>query len=413
MSHGYRWTLEQILEEERRLRALAEEQVRVYREVLTTLAMQLAPHVVDGQRRENPHFPNNLSPQAWQDLFSQIAQTPLRQRANGWYPQRGQEVDPLQQRVQQLAEENQRLQGQIADLTAAKEKPERHMQQMTTPGTDQRKIERTAIVDAAPPATCHLPPAALSLPAAPPARFASLFRTWERDGLVLALLASTGWSLRHAIDEALAEQVGITVGSGSTKRVFNRLEKSGLVTQPVYDLGNLQAAMLLLTEKGATVANAIGFDPVPSEWTALMQAHGGDQQAKHAALCCTFAYQARKRGWTVYLCPAVEGPAEPDALIVNDDSSIYVEVEAESGDPERRMRKWRNLADLQGFVALCANNETVRERLVTEARAAAQDGVATDVSTLIQKARIGEDGFWVEEWGRQRNSRQQAAGSQS
>lgn len=265
-------------------------------------------------------------------------------------------------------------------------------------------------VDAAPPAACRLLPASLSLPAAPPARFASLFRTWERDGLVLALLASTGWSLRHAIDEALAEQVGITVGSGSTKRVFNRLEKSGLVSQPVYDLGNLQAAMLLLTEKGATVAKAIGFDPVPSEWTMLMQAHGGDQQAKHAALCCTFAYQARKRGWTVDLCPSVEGPAEPDALIAKDDNSIYVEVEAESGDPERRMRKWRNLADLQGFVALCANSEAVRERLVTEARAAAPNGVATDVSTLIQKARIGEDGFWVETWGRQRNSRQQAAG---
>jgi hypothetical protein len=302
--------------------------------------------------------------------------------------------------VQQLAEENQRLQGQIADLTAAKGKLEHQMQQMPTPGTEQRTPMKAPSVKAMPPATCHLPPAALSLPAAPPARFASLFRTWERDGLVLALLASTGWSLRHAIDEALAEQVGITVGSGSTKRVFNRLEKSGLVTQPVYDLGNLQAAMLLLTEKGATVAKAIGFDPVPSEWTRLMQAHGGDQQAKHAALCCTFAYQARKRGWTVYLCPAVEGPAEPDALIVNDESSIHVEVEAESGDPERRMRKWRNLADLQGFVALCANNEAVRERLVTDARAAAPDGVATDVSTLIQKARIGEVGFWVEQWGR-------------
>jgi hypothetical protein len=400
MSHGYRWTLEQILEEERRLRALAEEQARAYRSVLTTLAIQFAPHVVDAQRRENPQFPNNLAPQAWQDLFSQITQTPLRQRTNGWYPQHQQDDGQLEERMQQLEEENRNLQQKVAALTAAKENLERQMQSMTAPATNQLTVEEASSIDDVPSATCNMPPAALSLPAAPPSRFASLFRTWERDGLVLALLATTGWNLRHAIDEALAERVGIAVGSGSTKRVFNRLEKSGLVTQPVYDLGNLQAAILLLTDKGSSVAKAIGHDPVPSEWMILMREHGGEQQAKHAALCCTFAYQARKRGWTVHLCPTVEGPAEPDALIVNDERSIYVEVEAESGEPERRMRKWRNLADLQGFVALCANNDVVRERLVTEARAAAPYGVATDVSTLIQRARIGEEGFWVDKWGR-------------
>ena len=277
------------------------------------------------------------------------------------------------------------------------------MQRITAPATNQATVEKAASVDAVPPASSGtlrgLPPAALSLPAAPPSRFASLFRTWERDGLVLALLASTGWSLRHAIDEALAERVGIAVGSGSTKRVFNRLEKSGLITQPVYDLGNLQAAILLLTEKGSSVAKAIGFDPVPSEWTVLMREHGGDQQAKHAALCCTFAYQARKRGWTLQFCPTVEGPAKPDALIDTDDTSIYVEVEAESGEPERRMRKWRNLADLQGFVALCANTASVRERLVAEARAAARHGMATDVASLIQRTRNDDDELWVERWG--------------
>lgn len=245
-----------------------------------------------------------------------------------------------------------------------------------------------------------------SLPPSPPSRYAALFTHWEREGLALQILASTGWSLRYAVDEALASNLGIGTGSGSVKRLFARLEKMGLVTSTVYDLGGVRAAILLLSERGNQVAQGCGFPPVASEWETLLAAHGGERQARHAALCCAFAYQARKRGWRVELCPDVPGNAEPDMALHRGEERIFVEVEAESGEAERRMRKWRNLADLQGYVALCANNTGVRERLSAEARAAAKQGVATDLTSLI-KGQEGDDSLWVEGWGRKAANRNQ------
>jgi hypothetical protein len=249
-----------------------------------------------------------------------------------------------------------------------------------------------------PRAKSHPPPARAKrpLPPAPPPRYAALFQNWEREGLALALLATTGWSLRYAVDEALAAQLDIGAGSGSIKRLFRRLEKVGLVGGQVYSVGDLRAAILWLTAQGKAVATAMGYAPVPSEWEILLQAHGGVQQANHAALCCVFAYQARRRGYQVQLCPPVAGPAQPDVLVANGQETLYVEVEAESGEPERRMRKWRNNADLQGCVALCANTERVRQRLVAEARLASPRGLATDVSALVREEGTG---LWVERWG--------------
>jgi hypothetical protein len=247
-----------------------------------------------------------------------------------------------------------------------------------------------------PSAACRLPPAACPLSPAPPPRYAALFQNWDREGLALALLATTGWSLRYAVDEALAAQLEIGAGSGSIKRLFRRLEKVGLVGGQVYTVGDLRAAILWLTAQGKAVATAMGYAPVPSEWEILLQAHGGIQQANHAALCCVFAYQARRRGYQVQLCPPVAGPAQPDVLVANGQETLYVEVEAESGEPERRMRKWRNNADLQGCVALCANTERVRQRLVAEARLASPRGLATDVSALVREEGTG---LWVERWG--------------
>jgi hypothetical protein len=211
------------------------------------------------------------------------------------------------------------------------------------------------------------------------------------------LLATTGWSLRHAIDEALAERLAIGTGSGSIKRLFRRLEKVGLVRSSVYDLGGVRAAILTLSEQGGIVAAAAGFPPIPSDWQRLMTAHGGERQALHAALCCAVAYQARQRGYTVTVCPPVDGPSSPDLALTQGEQTLYLEVEAESGSPERRMIKWRNQADLQGFVALCANNNGVRERLAAEARAASPHGLATDLASLIRQETPS---FWVDRWGR-------------
>jgi hypothetical protein len=143
---------------------------------------------------------------------------------------------------------------------------------------------------------------------------------------------------------------------------------------------------------------ACGVQPVSSEWDRLLATHGGSAQTAHAGLVCTFTYHARRRGYATTVCPEVIGPAAPDAHVSRNDESLYVEVEDESGSSERRMRKWRNQAALQGRAALVAVTPAARTNLVNEACAAGvEHGVASDLQTLIETQEIGGP-LWVVEW---------------
>jgi hypothetical protein len=383
-----RWGLDAWLEEERRLRTLAEAEVRGYRRLLEQIALHLAPHRVDAQRRQNPHFPAYLTPSEWLTFFTALPPLTLPAR-NGWKPR----PDPtdLARRLDQVEAERDALRQRLAEIESAPPMP------TTTVLPDSAPSISPLPPSSGLPAACRpLPADSFVLSPAPPTRYAARFQQWEREGLVLALLALTGWSLRHAIDEAVAERVGIGVGSGSTKRLFRRLETQKLVASQVYRVGEVQAAILTLTPDGEAVVRAMGLTPVPSEWSILMARHGGPAQSPHAALCCVFAYQARRRSYGVTFCPSVSGPAQPDLALTHGDEVCYVEAEAESGEVERRLVKWRNQADLQGYVALCAPSESVRQRLVAEAKLASPRGKATDVASLIR----GDEGdLWVEKWG--------------
>ena len=79
----------------------------------------------------------------------------------------------------------------------------------------------------------------------------------------------------------------------------------------------------------------------------------GDEQLRHTAAICAFAYHARKRGYDTLVCPQVEGLAEPDILLTNGQESLYVEVQRQGGERWRRAAKWRNLLRLQDEVILC------------------------------------------------------------
>jgi hypothetical protein len=399
--------LDQLLSEERRLRSLAEAEVRAYRKTLTKLALRLAPAAFDARRRQDPTSFERFSPDDWQSFFESVQREEERPK-KGWGS--GQQATGNEQRTEEHGHQQATSSERIADsqpptanspqLSAISLRQAMSNEQRTDSEQQAANSQRPVAVRQQPAASSQPPKAdRSSLPPSPPSRYAALFANWEREGLALQILATTGWSLRYAVDEALATAVGIGSGSGSLKRLFARLEKLGLVTSQVYDLGGVRAAILLLSERGSQVAQGCGFTLVPSEWDILLAAHGGERQTKHAALCCAFAYQARKRGWTVELCPDVEGNAQPDMTLLRGEERIFVEVEAESGEAERRMRKWRNQSDLQGYVALCANNGGVRERLVLEARAASKHGVATDLTALIKGQDDGES-MWVERWGR-------------
>lgn len=428
--------LSALLDEERRLRSLAEAEVRAYRKTLTKLALRLAPAAFDARRRQDPTSFERFSPAEWESFFQSVPQKEERPRGGWGSEQRADSQEPaaVSQQPTAVSQQPSAISGQRATSNEQRAKEHSHQpsaissQKATGSELRAEKHSHQPAAHSPQPAANSFPPAAnrqqptaesrplnadrSSLPPSPPSRYAALFANWEREGLALQILATTGWSLRYAVDEALATAVGIGSGSGSIKRLFARLEKLGLVTSQVYDLGGVRAAILLLSERGKQVAQGCGFALVSCEWELLLQAHGGERQAKHAALCCAFAYQARKRGWQVALCPKVEGPAQPDMALQRGEERLFVEVEAESGEAERRMRKWRNQADLQGYVALCANNGGVRERLVLEAQAASKHGVATDLTALIKEQDEGK-GLWVERWGRKAAvSRQLSAAGQ-
>ena len=197
--------------------------------------------------------------------------------------------------------------------------------------------------------------------------------------------------------ETQGKQVLTNPDSGSIKRLIASLEENKLIERIPVNVGQSRIIILRLTKLGRNVAQAMGVPIVESEWERLMRLHGGERQQKHAAMVCLFTAYARRRGWHTEVCPEVEPPADPDVLIEKDGERIYVEVEAGSGTAERRMKKWRNQRNLQGFVAICAPNEKVRQELVREARGNTKRGMATDLIWLRGKPRE-DNALWVETW---------------
>ena len=191
--------------------------------------------------------------------------------------------------------------------------------------------------------------------------------------------------------------------SGSVRRLILHLEAKKLIERITVISGQSKIIINVLTDLGKEVAQAMGVTLVESEWERLMRLHGGELQQKHAAQVCLFTSYARRRGWTTRVCPEAQPPADPDVLIEKDGQRIYVEVEAGSGSVERRMKKWRNMRNMQGFVAICAPTAAMRQTLVAEARSNTKKGMATDFGWLRQNDDEPQKGLWAQKWGYKSN----------
>ena len=209
------------------------------------------------------------------------------------------------------------------------------------------------------------------------------------------MAALTGWSLRHAIAEAVAPRFGIGPGAGSLHRLCDKLARAGLWRSQVVSLaGKLQVALVSLTDLGRDVVAACGIPTVASEWERLLACPAGPPPAGEIALVCALAYHARIRGYISEVCPQALLPVVPDLLLRRGEEKIYVAaaVQMEMARPDL----WRQLADHQGFVALGGLDAAGRERLVAAAKSASPHGKATDLETLLQERGGAE--LWVEEW---------------
>jgi hypothetical protein len=398
----------QLAEEERRSRGLAEDQLRAYARLVADFASFFLAGELDRRLRADPCFTLCATPATWRALLDSV------RAGDGSVWQQDQAAPAVQdeaavrwrQEAERLAVENRLLrdllQGQAsapASAHAASPAPA----PATPPNTDAPQH----IIQLAAPGAAPLIPA---MPAQPPERFASRFTNWPRASKILAALGKTGWAMRQAIAELVAEQEGqIKANAGSVRRAFENIAREGFTAEEKIilsgahkpetpEVAKTTVILTRLTDDGRTVLRMCGIEPVASEWDVLIRRHDGANQPAHTALVCVAAYHARLRGCATDVCPQGAGDAQPDLAVTTEGQTVHVEVEAESGDAERRLTKWRNQMTLQGRAVLVAVTPEMRASLVAEAQAAgAAHGLATDLQTLFdtQEAR---GPLWAVEW---------------
>jgi hypothetical protein len=214
---------------------------------------------------------------------------------------------------------------------------------------------------------------------------------------LLASLALSGWSLRYALMEAEAHNLGLVVRSGSLTRACTHLAQAGLWETTTVRLA-AAVSLVRLTPLGRALLAQVGLDVVESDWERVERLHRGARagQRVHTAALCAFAYHARKRGYAVSLCPPPVGPAEPDVLLNQDGQAIYVEVQGRGGSVWRRAEKWRAIGALPGEFAICALTPQQALRYAQEARRVrAVPSLATDLTTLH---RCNPLSLWTHRW---------------
>jgi len=377
----------ELLEQERRLRREVEARAEALHRVLYEVAKKIAPQEIDSLRRKNPQWGTAIAPEGWQAFFEHVLDVKPRlqdrMRNDG-------EAERLRREVERLKDELARFRAQAERWQEEAKRLREELERLR--GRPERQ---PSPVIHYPSSTLH---PSIELPPAPPTRFRKEIprQKWPRVAVVVEALAR-GIALQREVAEILVERDERLndPSGGSLKRLFKWLETRNFIRRDVLSHGQKRWSVLALTEKGRGLAQAMGLEPRESEWARLIRLHGGETQQGHALLVLLFAWQARKRGWNVAVCPTVDGPAEPDVLIEKGGERIYVEVEAESGTGERRMKKWKNMVHLQGFAALAAPDEGVRKRLVQEARATSEHGMATDIQSLLSG---NSQDIWMEVW---------------
>ncbi len=400
-----------LLEEVARERDRALQDNQTLREALELLLQLTAPDLYRYQRQEDPSFFTRLTAGDWLRLAEELMRERAPRPSSADVRPHMQEIERLQEEIATLQRTLQEALREIAALRREQdtlwERAVRTMGMEAEPDEEAAEPADTG-VELVPVDLTTLPMSGrLELPRLPtqlPARFAKhMPSNWERPALLLLIMARTGWSLKRAVLHELSLISGMSPSSGAASRMISRLEEAGLIRRQTVATTDSKAVLVHLTDLALELVQHLGVAPVETEWDRLMRVHGGSAQEKHAALVVLAAHYARRHGYRTLVCPPA--PADgvlPDLLLTGPDGKIlYTEVEAESGDEERRLKKWRNLAGVQGKVAIIATNPDSRNRLVREAKQVARRGVATDLDTL----RLEElkkipalPSFWLEEW---------------
>jgi hypothetical protein len=389
--------LKDIAESERKIRSKGEELVRQYIGLLTRLAYKVDGLKMEDARRKDPLAPADWGPAEWEAHFTRALAESVTAR---WSQQKDPEAEELRGRIEELQGEIQRLrddlansQDRVKDLPREREAEKQPQAEAPRPKPSGGRIVGSQVEWPQTWPQC-------------PDRFVAALTAanitgerLKRAQMVMWLIATRGFSAYIEIADHVAAQQGLKDGrSGSFYRLYVAMGKAGLIEgKTIYVVANSQRyrmMLALLTKTGEELSQVFGWKTVESEWNILRRLHRADVQAEHAGAILAFALNARRHGYAVELVPKVSGPSEPDAKITRGGEVEYVEVELAN----EKDRKWRNLADLQGHVALCAGNPDARMTLAAEARLAKIKGKATDLESLMRIADDPDASIWMEEW---------------
>jgi hypothetical protein len=234
---------------------------------------------------------------------------------------------------------------------------------------------------------------------------------WRRGAMQLYLIATLGINAHLELDSFIAPKESLSYRTNSTKKPLKMLKEAGMLHVETLRLQQGEFKMALrvarLTDLGREMCASFGWTLVESDWDRLIEHHQGESQKEHTLAVIYFAMLARVRGWATQIAPESDGPAAPDLIVIGHGERYLVEVELSARGGQKQTRKWRNLAEAQGHVALCAPTAKVRERLVGDCKLAKLNGVATDLESLNvdekgERKRFynitPDDPLWVEEF---------------
>jgi len=401
-------SLQDLLEAERAVRLAIEAERRSFIAILTRLAQQLSGEQLEEARRVDPSAPKYWAARDWEQFFTKIEIQHLNNQVpHPW--ERGEHQNSPKTTTSlkaQLLDAEKEIESLQAKLTIA----ETSSQEVkgTTPGSKE-----TPLVTAPSPknvseiaAESH-PLADFSVPEKP-LSFRQFFPNqnwtqlrWRRGTMMLYLIATLGVNAHLEIDKIIAPLEGLSYRTNSTKKPMAMFEEAGVLIGAALSIDKgIQTTLKIvrLTDKGRELCQMLGWQPVVSDWEMLLEKHEGERMQAHTLAVLLFAIHARARGWHTEVMPNVEGPSIPDIRVNKGDQSHLVEVELSIND---RPAKWKNMAEEQGYVALCSGDLKGRGRLVGDCKLAGHKGLATDLKTLDTK-RVYEitsnDPLWIENW---------------
>jgi hypothetical protein len=307
---------------ERELRLRAEEMYRSARQLLVSIAEALIPEVVDNMLKENPRRIEKMSDKELADLI--VAEVKVKLTRLAELNIQARRFQEAQERLKGLEEEVAALKGKLEEERGIREALE-------------TRLALLKISEEKPPSEPDVLP--------------SFIREWqeesgelfERDKIALLVLGSTGVARRMDASALVAKEFGVSPGSGSVTRAFERLKKYGLLETIEARLGEEIWHLYRLTEKGKDAFRILfSSEPAPSQATLLLNKH---KTPEHVILILKAADILNDAGYRAdVLPPSLTLPDgsiyEPD-IVAMGEKTIYLECEMGRAEIGERLEKWR------------------------------------------------------------------------